>query len=218
MNEKWKKRRLLIAVTVLLCLGLAGAYYSHSINLHALKRLSGFVQDLGIWGELGYILLYTIRPLLLFPATPLTLFGGYTFGAFRGTILDIIGAGSGACLAFFLSRYLGRETVVSWLKNKKVAKLDSYLGNNGFLAVLYLRIIPFLPFDSVNYGMGITAVKARDYVIATYLGIIPGAFTLNFLGSSLHEWNSQLWVAIALYGIMAILPLIVKKFSKRAAD
>ncbi|WP_246092729.1 TVP38/TMEM64 family protein [Terrilactibacillus laevilacticus] len=215
MNEKWKKRRLLIGMIVLVCLGMIGVYYGHGINQDTLNRLSKLVQNLRLWGELGYVLVYTIRPFILFPATPLTLFGGYTFGAVHGTILDIIGAGTGACLAFLVSRYLGRDTVASWLQNKKISKLDHVLNRNGFLAVLYLRLIPILPFDSVNYGMGLTSIRTRDYVLATYLGIIPGAFTLNFLGSSLHGVNSRLWMAIGLYAFMAVIPVIIKKMNGR---
>ncbi|MGB2991659.1 MAG: TVP38/TMEM64 family protein [Paenisporosarcina sp.] len=207
--QEWRKIILFIGFA-LICLIVLYAF--DVIDKIDLEATSDAVRDLGIWGMLLYVIAYTIRPLFFFPATLLTLFGGYTFGPFLGTGLDIVGAGSGAVLAFLVARYIGREKMERFVKGKKIERFDRTIQNNGFMVVLYLRLIPLIPFDSINYSLGLSSVKLKSYMVATYLGIIPGAFALNYIGSSLRTMDGNLWIAIALYGVMVLLPIIVKKY------
>lgn len=108
-----------------------------------LPTLSTWMRNLGFMGVLLYILTYTLRPLIFFPAAPLTLFGGYTFGAFNGTLYDVIGAGTGALLAFWIARKFGRGSVEKLLRGKKLQSFDERIGNNGFLVILYMRLFLF---------------------------------------------------------------------------
>lgn len=207
--QEWRKIILFIGFA-LICLIVLYAF--DVIDKIDLEATSDAVRELGIWGMLLYVIAYTIRPLFFFPATLLTLFGGYTFGPFLGTGLDIVGAGSGAVLAFLIARYLGREKMERFIKGKKIERFDQTIQNNGFMVVLYLRLIPLIPFDSINYSLGLSSVKLKSYMAATYLGIIPGAFVLNYIGSSLRTMDRNLWIAVALYGAMVLLPIIVKRY------
>jgi uncharacterized membrane protein YdjX (TVP38/TMEM64 family) len=182
-----------------------------------IPALSNWVRSLGFLGVLVYMLSYTVRPLIFFPAAPLTLFGGYTFGAFNGTLYDVIGAGTGALLAFWIARKFGRGSVEKLLSGKKLQSFDERVGDNGFLVILYMRLFPF-PFDGVNYGAGLSKIRARDYIPATYLGIIPGAFVYNYVGQSLHDIGSgQFYTAIGLYLVLALTPLVYKGLKKQRA-
>lgn len=211
MKKFWQEWRGIILFVVFVTIGFLVIYRLRIVDSFNIVELSQVVRDMGIWGKIIYVIIYIIRPLVLFPATPLTLFGGYTFGATQGTILDVIGAGTGAVLAFWIARKLGKSKIEHLIQGKKLEKFDHKLSENGFLVVLYVRLIPLFPFDSINYSMGLSSIRMRDYAAATYLGIIPGAFTLNFLGSSLGQLDWQLYMAIALYALMVILPFLVKK-------
>ncbi len=194
------------AVTCLSALQLTGI-----IDRLDIPALSAWVRDLGFIGGLLYMLAYTLRPLIFFPATVLTLFGGYTFGAFWGTIYDVIGAGTGAVLSFYIARRFGRQSVEKLLRGKKILDIDERIGRNGFLVILYVRLFPF-PFDGVNYGAGLSKVSARDYIPATYLGIIPGALVYNYVGQSLRDiGSSQFYIAISVYACFAIIPVVIMK-------
>jgi len=164
-----------------------------------------------------FILLYTIATIIFLPGTPLTIAGGAIFGTFFGTLYTIIGATIGAAIAFFIARYLG-ASFVNDLVNKKFKKLDSYdkkLEKNGFLVVLFLRLVPIFPFNGLNFALGLTKVKSKDYIIATFLGIIPGSFVLAFFGGSLASLNPlNIALAIALFILLAFSPKIYKKFKK----
>jgi len=200
---------LAFAITCWIVLRISGI----AANLD-IPALSAWLRNLGFVGAVIYMLAYTLRPLVFFPASPLTLFGGYTFGAFYGTLYDVIGAGTGALLAFWISRKFGRASVEKLLRGQKLQSFDEQVGKNGFLVILYMRLFPF-PFDGVNYGAGLSKIRARDYIPATYIGIIPGAFVFNYIGQSLRDIGSdQFYIAISLYLIFALTPIVYKQVKK----
>jgi len=166
-------------------------------------------------GGFLYMIAYTLRPLVLFPATPLTLYGGYVFGAFWGSVFDIIGAGAGALLSFYIARKWGRTGFQALLKHKKLQAFDQKAEKNGFLVVLYMRLMPFFPFDGVSYGAGLSNIKFKDYTWATLIGIIPGAIVYNVFGASLHHIGSAgFYWAILMYAGFALVPLAFRRRSK----
>ncbi|MBD0379466.1 TVP38/TMEM64 family protein [Paenibacillus sedimenti] len=181
--------------------------------------LSDWLRDLGFAGGLLYMIAYTLRPLVLFPATPLTIFGGFVFGAFWGTVYDIIGAGAGAMLSFYITRKWGRTGFQRILRNKKLQTFDRKAEENGFMVVLYMRLMPFFPFDGVSYGAGLSKIRFWDYTWATLIGIIPGAIVYNVFGASLQEIGSEdFYWAIALYVVFALLPFAFKKREKNLSS
>jgi uncharacterized membrane protein YdjX (TVP38/TMEM64 family) len=176
---------------------------------------SAWILEQGWVGALLYIIAYILRPLIFFPATVLTLFGGYTFGAFYGTIYDIIGAGTGAVLAFWIARRFGRGSVEKLLRGKRWQTFDERAEKHGLTAVLFMRLIPLFPFDGINYGAGLSNIRLRDYTIATYVGIIPGAIVYNNFGASLHHIGSkQFYIALSIYAAFALFPLIYRWVKK----
>ncbi len=121
-----------------------------------------------------------------------------------GVALVLVAALLGAVGAFGLGRVLGRDAVER-LTGARVARLDGLLRRRGLIAVIGMRLIPVLPFTAINYAAGLTAVRIRDYVIGTAVGIVPGtvAFVaLGAYGSSPGSWPFILAV-IALVGLTA---------------
>lgn len=183
-----------------------------------LNRITEWLRDLGPLGGLLYIIVYTVRPLVLFPATPLTLYGGYVFGAFWGTIYDIIGAGAGALLSFYITRKWGRNSFQRILRNKKLQSFDQKAEEKGFMVVLYMRLMPFFPFDGVSYGAGLSKIRFWDYTWGTLIGIIPGAVIYNVFGASLQDIGSEnFYWAAAMYAVFALIPFALRRSQKRQA-
>ncbi|GFZ90815.1 hypothetical protein GCM10008018_41400 [Paenibacillus marchantiophytorum] len=177
-----------------------------------LDGITEWLRELGPIGGLLYIIVYTLRPLVLFPATPLTLYGGYVFGAFWGTIYDIIGAGAGALLSFYITRRWGRNSFQRILKSKKLLSFDQKAEEKGFMVVLYMRLMPFFPFDGISYGAGLSKIRFWDYTWGTLIGIIPGAVVYNVFGASLQEIGSvKFYAAVGMYALFALIPLLFKK-------
>ncbi len=180
-----------------------------------IQALSDWVRDQGLTGMLLYVLAYTVRPLVFFPASLLTVFGGYTYGPWLGTLLDVIGAGTGGLLSFWIARLLGRRGVEKLIGKGKLNVLDERIATNGFLVVLIVRLIPLFPFDAISYASGLSKIRFKQFAIANYIGIIPGAFVYNNIGSSLRDpFSWQFFLAIGLYVLFFAVGLVAQQILK----
>ena len=143
--------------------------------------LEQWLNDVGLFNAaLIYIIIYAVRPLILFPATLLTVASGLIFGPWLGTLFTVIGENASANLGFVLARWFGRKAVETHITTK-VSRWDDKLKQNGIVAVMTMRLI-MLPFDAVNFGCGLTAIRQRDYAIGTFVGILPSLIGFVLLG------------------------------------
>ncbi|HBQ76555.1 MAG TPA: TVP38/TMEM64 family protein, partial [Exiguobacterium sp.] len=81
--------------------------------------------------------------------------------------------------------------------------------------VLVVRLIPLFPFDAISYASGLSKIRFKQFAIANYLGIIPGAFVYNNIGSSLRDpFSWQFFVAIGLYVLFFAVGLVAQRILK----
>lgn len=96
-----------------------------------------------------------------------------------------LGATIGSILAHLIAKHFLRNTINGWAKNYRLFKaIDKAIESNGLKIVFLLRLSPLLPYNVLNYLLGITSLKLRDYAIAC-LGFIPGTVAFTFIGSTL---------------------------------
>lgn len=148
--------------------------------------IADFFRGLGTpwWSPLVFIPLYALGTAFGMPGTIPTLAGGAIFGVVRGMLFNTIGANLGAFGAFLLARYLGRDFVARILKGK-AANLDEKIGEHGFGTMLYLRLIPLVPFNALNFGAGISRISLRDYVLGSLIGMLPGTLVYTYFADAL---------------------------------
>ena len=185
-----------------------------------IEALTTFLENAGFWAPVLYIITYAVGVCLFLPGTLLTGLGAAIFGAYWGFIYVWIAAMLGASGAFLIGRTLAREFASS-LIGDKLKKYDDAIERNGFATVLYLRLVYF-PFTPMNFGMGITKVRFKDYISGTGLGIIVGTFIFTFFIGTLKEvWSSGNWAelvsfkvffSIALFVFSFFIPKLIKKF------
>ena len=183
------------------------------------EALGQVLESAGYWAPLLFILVYTLGICLFVPGTLLTTLGAAIFGAYWGFLYVWVGAMLGSSAAFWIGRTLGREFAAS-LIGDRLKKYDEAIERNGFATVLYLRLIYF-PFTPMNFGMGLTRVRFRDYVFGTGLGIIVGTFIFTFFVGTVREiWLSGNWAdllsvkvffSVALFVFSFFIPKIIKK-------
>ncbi len=173
----------------------------------AIRKL---IVSFGWWGPAVYIFIYTIRPLLLFPALILTLAGGLAFGPWWGTLYVVIGGLLGACLCFVIARHLGQERMKKYIgRFPQIEAFDDKITEHGFRTMLIMRIVPIFPYDPVSYLAGLSKMRFRDYTAATAIGMVPGAFAYNVLGYSLTDILSPTFLmAVALVIVVMFTPLV----------
>ncbi|MBW1869149.1 MAG: TVP38/TMEM64 family protein [Deltaproteobacteria bacterium] len=188
-------------------------------NYLTAEALGNFLETAGRWAPVLFMLIYGVGVCLFLPGTLLTGLGAAIFGAYWGFLYVWIGAMLGASAAFFIGRTLGREFAAS-LIGDRLKKYDDAIERNGFATVLYLRLVYF-PFTPMNFGMGLTKVRFKDYFFGTGLGIIVGTFIFTFFIGTLKEvWASGNWgelisfkvfFSIALFIFSFFIPKIIKK-------
>lgn len=184
--------------------------------------LGRFLEVVGIWAPLVYMMIYAVGVCLFVPGTLLTALGAAIFGAYWGFLYVWVGAMVGASAAFWIGRTLGREFAAS-LIGDRLKKYDDAIERKGFATVLYLRLVYF-PFTPMNFGMGLTKVRFWDYIFGTGLGIIVGTFVFTFFIGTLKEvWASGDWgqlvsgkvfFSVVLFIFSFFIPKIIKKIKK----
>ena len=175
-----KAKPIVWLLAVVVCLGLA-----RYLNAPALLRQAlDWIQGLGAWGPFIFVGLYVLATVLFLPGSILTLGAGVVFGVIKGAILVSISATLGATAAFFVSRHLVRGWVARQLAgNTTFAAIDDAVSAEGWKIVGLTRLSPVFPFNLLNYAFGVTRVKARDYIVASWIGMMPGTVMYVYLGS-----------------------------------
>ena len=199
-----------------------------------------FVFDIGRFLSLDYLkqsraefaTLYAERPALLIGAyfavyvavtalslpgaAIMTLAGGAIFGLLVGTIVVSFASSLGATLAFLVSRYVLRDAVRSRFA-ARVADVDKGVAKDGAYYLFTLRLVPLLPFFVVNLLMGLTAMKARTFYVASQLGMLAGTVVYVNAGTQLAKIDSLRGILspglIASFVLLGVFPLVAKKIA-----
>ena len=186
-----------------------------------LQWMVDFIQwakSMGPTGGALYAIFYIVGTALFFPGLPLTLGAGFLYGAIIGTLVVSPASVAGATLAFLIARYLARDWVKRRLtKYPQAATLDRAIERNGFKAVILLRLQPVLPFNILNYALGLTSIRLRDYMLASWIGMFPATVLYVYLGSVMNNIsdllrgrpNSGMAGRLLLWGGLAAIVILV---------
>jgi uncharacterized membrane protein YdjX (TVP38/TMEM64 family) len=195
-------------VAILWVFVVIGALYYYIHNGISVTDIQRRLVSFGGWSAVFFVVAYIVRPLIFFPASIMTSLSAVLFGPVFGWIYAYIGENIAASVAFYVARYF-RELFSKW-KRGVFAHYDKQLNTNGFMAVLTMRLIPFFPFDAVNYTSGLSSVTYRDYSFATLIGVIPGLTAYIFLGGSLNDPRFII-PTILLFVIMSFVTWLHRK-------
>ena len=142
------------------------------------------IARLGAWGPVLFALLYVAATVLFLPGSILTLGAGVVFGLARGAVIVSISATLGATAAFLVGRYVARDWVAGKIEgNPKFKAIDEAVAHEGWKIVGLTRLSPVFPFNLLNYAFGLTRVSLSHYVIASWIGMMPGTVMYVYLGS-----------------------------------
>lgn len=192
MDKSCKGIAIKLLIGIALIAGIWWLVKCQCVNLKSLTpaALRDFIQSFGRLAVLAYIIAYALNTIsILPPIAALSLTAGLAFGALRGALYLMAGAIIGTSATFMISRYFGRSLIERMLKGK-FKDLDGKLANNGFMTILFFRVIPLVPYEVLNYAGGLSRIKFKDYFLATFLGLIPGVIVSAFFGGSLGEIKS----------------------------
>jgi uncharacterized membrane protein YdjX (TVP38/TMEM64 family) len=152
-----------------------------------IPRFTDWVSRNGLAGALLFVLGYVAATVAFVPGVLLTIAAGAIFGVAKGTALVFVAATLGASAAFLVSRYLARPLVERRLAgNGRFAAIDRAVGHEGGKIVFLLRLSPVFPFNLLNYALGLTQVRFRDYVVAS-AGMLPATLLYVYYGKILGD-------------------------------
>ncbi len=169
------------------------------------QQLQTWLETMGVFAPIIYIVLYTVGTLLILPSTPLNLTGGAIFGIWWGTLWTTIAALVAAIAAFAFTRTVGRELVAQKLAGRWDA-VDAEIRQGGLFYLFAIRLLPIIPYGIVNFVAGLTSIKFKDYLTGTILGTLPGVLPFVMMGAGISQLSQgkilPLMCAFALTGIL----------------
>ena len=181
MKNKNSVLRLLIGAGLALSLIYFGVRYDLQTTF---QESLDWIRDLGAVGPLVFGSIYVIAAVALLPGLILTMGAGAIFGILTGALVALVSATLGATAAFLVGRYLARDWVASRIENNERFKaIDNGVAREGWKIVGLTRLSPVFPFNLLNYAFGITRVSLRDYVLASFFGMLPGTLMYVYIGS-----------------------------------
>jgi uncharacterized membrane protein YdjX (TVP38/TMEM64 family) len=149
-------------------------------------QFAAWVESLGAWGPIAFIIGYIIACIAFIPGLLLTIAAGAIFG-WTGVLYVFAGAGLGATAAFLIARYVARSAIEKKLAgNPRFAAIDRAIAGQGRKIVTLLRLSPAFPFNLLNYALGLTRVRLADYLLAM-VGILPGTLLYVYAGKLLGD-------------------------------
>ena len=214
-SSRW---RWVLYATVVVAIVVAMKYF-HVQDL--LKEALDWISRLGPWGPVIFVGIYVVATVLFIPGSVLTLGAGAVFGVALGSVCVSISATLGATAAFLVGRYLARDAIARKIeKNEKFAAIDRAVADEGWKIVFLTRLSPVFPFTLLNYAFGLTRVKLGHYVLASWIGMMPGTVMYVYLGSLVNvgaghrQRTTGEWV---LYGVGLLATIAVTVFVTRLA-
>jgi uncharacterized membrane protein YdjX (TVP38/TMEM64 family) len=150
-----------------------------------LRSFNDWVGQKGTAGIFIFIGVYVVATVLLAPGAILTIGAGFAFGLWKGFLAVSAGATIGASWAFLVARFIARNKIEAIAqRNDKFRKLDRAIGQQGARLIFLLRLSPVIPFNLSNYFYGLTAVKFWPYVLASWIGMMPGTLLYVYIGTA----------------------------------
>lgn len=226
MTRKGKlTSKLKVALTIAGVALLLGAAKYFNVQDY-LKVALHWIAGLGPWGPAIFIVIYVGACVLFIPGWILTLGAGILFGVVLGSVYVSIGSTAGATCAFLIGRYLARGWVTQRIEgNAKFKAIDEGVAREGWKIVGLTRLSPVFPFNLLNYAFGVTHVSLRDYVLASWIGMMPGTIMYVYIGSLAGDLatlgtgtRTRTPVEWALYAVGLLATVVVTVYVTRIAQ
>ena len=204
-----------LALLILLAAGV-GWILAHRDMLQ-LQSIEPALRTLGVWSPIGFILIYAIATMLFFSGAILSLAGGALFGPVWGTAWNLAGATLGATAAFLLARTVAGEWVARRVGGRLRRLVDGVTAE-GWRFVALMRLVPLVPFNLLNYALGLTGISLAVYVLTSAICMLPGAIAYTWLGyagrSAAGGDTAALRYGLLGLGVLAMIAFVPRLFRR----
>ncbi len=171
-----------LLIIVLLVLVLLAVLMPVQNWLSALYEWSQMNQGLAM---LAFLVLIVLGMVLMVPVSIQAMAAGFIFGLSKGFLVMWLAGLAGFAAAFLIGRSLARHWIETWVSHRpEFVAIDKAIHQRGLLVVILTRLAMILPYNLLNYSLGLTAVRLRDYLMGSAIGMLPGIFLFVFIGTS----------------------------------
>lgn len=181
-----------------------------------IDRIQALIQQGGVsHGGIFVLLQVGVAAFGFLPASLMAVAAGVTYGLWKGFLLSAAGTLVGGTLAFLLSRSVLRPWIARWIaRNPRLAQLDSAVAEDGWRFVCLLRLSPIMPFAATSYGLGLTRLDLRSFLIGTFASLpaLLGYVAIGAVGQAGLSFGSgqagslhTLMLAIGALGTLALM-------------
>lgn len=186
-------RRRVVSTAVVVVIIVSAALWA---PLPTALQLRDWATSVGAWFPPAFLAAYVVVTVFPFPRTAFTLAAGLLFGPLLGATLAVAASTTSALIALLLVRAFGWQ-LSGLVRHPTVDALDARLRRRGWPAIVSLRLIPAVPFSVLNYAAGASAVRVLPYLVATFVGLLPGTLAVVILGDALTGRVDPLLVLIS---------------------
>lgn len=230
MRANTSKRQLL-ALLVAVAAAVAGyllvpgvrewvATAFHVLGRGDVKALRAYLLSFGVWAPVVSSLLMVFQSVVApLPAFVITFTNGLLFGAWWGAALSWFSSMMGAALCFWIARTLGRPAVERLVGGSRALETsDRFFDRYGDRAVLVSRLLPFVSFDIISYGAGLTPIGFWRFFIATGIGQLPATLVYSYLGQNLTGSVRIVFFTFVVVAVLLVVTSAVRPvFERRLA-
>ncbi len=208
-------KRKSIILSVFFVLVIASGIYFKIWQYIQPNILKTYIEGFGVWIPIVYSLIYLVAVFIPYAGTAMTVIGGLLFTPAFGTILVIIVSSLGSVFPFLIAKNYGRKRIKAKIEKTKYKKYLDRTDENSFMFVLYMRLIPIIPYELQNYICGLVDISVGKFILATFIGLLPGTFTLIYLGNTITDAQPIKLIILGVLCLFALLlPIALKKFTK----
>lgn len=204
-----------LAIVVLVAAGIIWVL-THRAMLQP-ESIGLAVRALGAWAPIGFVLIYAFGTVLFFPGSILSLLGGAVFGPVWGTAWNLTGATLGASIAFVLARTVAGEWVTRRVGGRLRRLVDGVTAE-GWRFIALMRLVPLVPFNLLNYALGLTGISLPAYIATSAVCMLPGAMAYTWLGyagrSAAAGDGSALRYGLLGLGALAAIAFVPRLFQR----
>ncbi|MDT2760351.1 TVP38/TMEM64 family protein [Enterococcus xiangfangensis] len=181
--------------------------------------LREYLENLGWWGYLIFIVLSIVVAVFLLPGQFLAIVGGLAYGGFIGGLLTVIGASIGASISFVIGKYVARDYILQRFGNDPTfQKIEQGVRDNGLSFLIFTRLVPVFPFAIQSYAYAMTPMSLKKFSLISCLTMMPASFIYAFMASEIAAKGVSLTLLIELTAagiLLALLAYLPKRISKK---
>ena len=225
MNQPTERRagrrwaRLVFASAAWVSLGVAWIVYQRRGGLGPVDTAQELVDAArgNWWAIVAYLVISLLRPLVMFPATVVTVAAGLLFGPVVGVAVAAVSANASALIAHAVGRSFSRPDQAAEVTSR-LGVWAARLRGNGFEAVLLMRLL-FLPYDLVSYACGLLRVHRGEFLAANAIGTLPGTVAFVLIGASITRLDEGFGgidpVTLSVSVVLVVASIVASRVIKR---